>query len=479
MSIDIKQGDSSPINEEQKFGKGYEIATVSLAFDQPEFFSIMMPYLKVDFFEYSPAAKYVFALIKFYYDKHGIIASRAIIRDEVSQAMTADDSFEDVLKLVDRESDAREVPIVTARLSDFAKKKAYGQLYSEAANAAYERGDFDAIEKIIEEAKKITLMNTSVHDFFAEMQGLFIERVEDRFTTGFASLDRIINEGGPVRKDTFCFMAPTNTGKSIALANTGAINVKRGQNVVHITLEDGYERTAARYMGCLSGYPIREKQKYKDEICSRLLAVKTNHGGNLLIASFPPDDITVDTIHALLDSTRKLHGIKADVVIVDYLELMLSRVPAYNKDEYIKQKRVSTEICRLAVKEDVFAVTASQTNRSGLDTQDSKNNDKVIDLNKAAESFGKTMPLSYIVTINQTKSEYEGNAPQQSAEDKPKKQEDKPVQTSATMRFYIAKNRNGPKFTSLGIRVNYATMVMQDTDYICSVKDENIIEDSK
>ena len=52
MSIDIKQGDSSPINEEQKFGKGYEIATISLAFDHSEFFSIMMPYLKVDFFEY-------------------------------------------------------------------------------------------------------------------------------------------------------------------------------------------------------------------------------------------------------------------------------------------------------------------------------------------------------------------------------------------------------------------------------------------
>ena len=66
MSIDIKQGDSSPINEEQKFGKGYEIATISLAFDHSEFFSIMMPYLKVDFFEYSPAAKYVFALLKFF-----------------------------------------------------------------------------------------------------------------------------------------------------------------------------------------------------------------------------------------------------------------------------------------------------------------------------------------------------------------------------------------------------------------------------
>ena len=62
----------------------------------------------------------------------------------------------------------------------------------------------------------------------------------------------------------------------------------------------------------------------------------------------------------------------------------------------------------------------------------------IIDLNKVAESFGKTMPVEYVVSLNQTTEEYHANP--------------------AVIRLWVAKNRNGEKFVNVTTNVNYGRM---------------------
>ena len=119
---------------------------------------------------------------------------------------------------------------------------------------------------------------------------------------------------------------------------------------------------------------------------------------------------------------------------------MMSRRSYYNKDDYIRQKRVSTELRGLASNEDVLLFTATQTNRElgKKGKGDTDGGGGVIDVNRVAESYGKMMPSDYVVSLNQSPDEYK----------------------EGRLRFYIAKNRNGPKFKTISAKVNYETMVV-------------------
>lgn len=444
-------------NELSVFGKHEERAIISLAFDQPEFFSSVMSYLKDDYFEQYDT-KFVYNIIKYYYETNEVIISRSMCKDVVLDELTADDPHEEIISLIERESDPREVPILTDKMMEWAKKKAMQQLYNRETIESVERGEFEDVERIMEDASKITNIGSKCYVFFNETDKLFDKNEDEKFTSAFQTLDMALNQGGPSTGEVFCWMAPTGKGKSIALVNTGVANIKRGKNVLHVTLEMSFLKTALRYMGCFTDKWIKNRYDQRKEIEKSLASIKATYGGELVIAEYPPEEISVDTIHALLDMLRKLHGIKIDVVIIDYLELLLSRNPAYNKDDYIRQKRVCTEVDRLGKKEKVFVATATQTNRSGNDGQD---RESTIGLNKVAESYGKTMPLHYVVSINQTKQEYEDG--RQNVGD-----ESSPV-TKAQLRFFIAKNRNGPTFVSANARVNYETMKMMEYDSLTSM----------
>jgi len=438
--------------DDRTFGPAEERAIISLAFDQPEFFSSVLKFLKPEYFE-QYETRFVFSIVQFYHEKHDVVLSRRMALDVAEQQLTVDDPHDDVIDLIKEELDPRDEPVVVERLMEWARHKQYAQLYSREALEAHERGDYAVQDGIIEEARRITRFGTDLMFFFDDYDQLFSEEQQDRFTTGFPMLDRCLNDGGPVRKDVLCFMAPTGVGKSIALGNVAASNVRRGRNVLHVSLEMTRQQVGHRYLGTFTHKPIRRRLDYRDYMAKNLNAIKSTNKAQLVIVEYPPDDVSVDVIHALIDSLRRMHRLTIDVVIIDYLELLVPRTMQRDDGPYHSQKKVSTEICRLAKKENVFVVTASQANRAGLEPQDGKGGDKVIDLNKTAESYGKNMPLSYVVTINQTRDEYESG-----------RQGDGGPVTDAKCRFYVAKNRNGQKFVTVSSTINYETMVMREAD---------------
>jgi intein/homing endonuclease len=234
---------------------------------------------------------------------------------------------------------------------------------------------------------------------------------------------------------------------SIALTNSGVGNLKMGQNVLHVTLEMPTEKIALRYLGCLTDkwISLRHKHDVQAAMTDRLQKVKSTYGSELVIAEHAPGEITVETIRMHLDVLRRVHGINIDVVVVDYLELMKPREKRRDDNDYTVQKDISTDLCSLAKNENVLVFSAFQTNREGNSNLNTSSDDKVIDINKVAESYGKTFSVDYLVTINQNKSEYEEG----------KKDG---FNVNAVCRFWVAKNRSGEKFVMVYGRINYMTM---------------------
>jgi len=429
----------------QPFGPNEEKAIISLAFSSPEFYSSVGQHLDVKYFN-NPAVQYVFAIIDMLYEQHEIVPTREMVKDIALKRLTVDDEYQDVIDIIDRESDPREIPVVKDTLIGWAREKAYGLLYSKDAMDAYDRGDFDSLGDIVENAQRIVDVSQTGDQFFKTYQTIFDTSTEVKLTTGFKDLDRWINEGGPTKGDVFVWMAPTGIGKTMILVNTGAMCFRANQKVLHITLEISTHKTKLRYSGVFTRMPISQRYSNKDRMVERIDRERAGSSGDIIIYEFPPDEISVDTIHQVIKWLKRTKGWNPDVVIIDYLELMVSRRSAYNKEDYIKQKSVSTELRGLAKKENVLLFTATQTNRE-VKKDKGKNGPgdggNLIDVNRAAESYGKMMPSDYVVSLNQTPDEYKQNR----------------------IRFYIAKNRNGPRFRTLSAKVNYDTMVVQVDPY--------------
>jgi replicative DNA helicase len=437
------------------FGDHEEQTIISLSFDQPELMLPVMSYLEESHFR-GKHTSWVFSVIKEYYNKHGIILNRGMCLDIVKGILTVNDPHKEILAIIKKPLDSRESIVTVSHLIEWAKKKAYGVLFSKESLEAYERGQFDEIEGILEKARKIVSFQGDSMYFFDNFDIIFTKNKEEKFTTSFPRLDAYINDGGPTRGDVFCWLAPTGSGKSLLLINCGAASILHGQHVLHITLELSKQKVSERYAGVFTGEWIR--RRFEDDVKKRMLRrfedIKRTYHKQLIIDSYPPYDITADVIHAKLDYLRRIEGIDIKILIVDYLELLLPRDANRGGDnDYGIQKHIANDLCRLAKKEQVLIFTAMQTNRGGGEaTHGDKNShgeSKMIELGQTAESFGKTMPVDYIVSINQNKGDIDDGRRDPKNHD---------AVTEAQCRFYIVKNRNGPRWETIGARINFETM---------------------
>lgn len=429
--------------EAQKpFGAYQEEAIISLALDHPEFFNAAARFIKPDHFG-RLECKWIMAEILNSFEKFNVIPTRKWLRGHLEQLVTEDDKYDEIFRLVDRKSDPREVPLIKDTLLKWSKERAYGLLYADEAVEAYHRGDFAHLEQIVQEANRIADVGTAGFWFFENMETLFQPDIIQHQTTGFARLDRLLNNGGPSRKEVVCWLAGTNVGKSIMLCNNAISSLKgentdgtAGQDVLLITFELDTIKTAMRCLAAATGVrtdQIVDKQQY---IRRTVEAMRRTYKKRFLIHEMPPDECSVNHVYALIDSLKRTEGWKPDVVILDYMDLMTSRNPAYNKDDYTRQKHVANEIRGLAKNEQVLVFTATQTNRSGA------SGEEVVDLTKAAESFGKQFSLDYVISLNQNHTDR--------------------AQAPPRIRLFIAKNRNGPKHETLTCEINYDTMVVRE-----------------
>lgn len=425
------------------FGPYEEEAIISLALDHPEFFTSVGRFMKPSMFS-RLECQLVIAEILNSFEKFQIVPSRRILRDKIVGMLTEDDPYEEILHIVERASDYREVPIIKDTLLKWAQDKAFGRIYSEEAQEAYARGDYAFLEKVIVEANRIQDIGSKGFWFFENFHLLFEEDIIDHRTTGFHKLDRILNNGGPSPKEVVCWLAPTNVGKSILLCNNAITSLKGngangqvGQDVLLITFELDAIKTAMRCLGVVTQDIPLDKFGERQEYITRVVKqMERTYNKRFLIVEWAPDECSVNHIYALLDNLRRTDNWHPDVIVLDYMDLMMSRVPEYNKDEYTRQKHVASEIRGLAKNENSLLFTATQTNRTAASGED------VADLSKAAESFAKQFSLDYVISLNQTKNERRAIPPR--------------------MRMFVAKNRNGPKNVTIDCSITYETMVVRE-----------------
>lgn len=441
----FKPGDNQVSQEsieetEKPFGFNEEEAVVSFALDFPDLFGSMIHFIKPELFN-RIEVQFVISFIKTIFKEHEVIPTRRILQDRVSRYLTVDHPHEEIMKIIERPSDAREAPLIKKTLKEWAQQKQYGLLYSEEALAAFRVRDYDRLQEIFDGASRISDTTYRGFWFFKDFEELLDRLNVTHYRTGFPALDGVLNDGGPSPGHALIWLAATNVGKSIWLCNNSVNSVAQGLDTLHITCEMSNRDTARRILGAMVQRKMKNFSEEKDTIRSQVNRFYNSNKGRLAIYEFNPEEISVDHISQLMLHLKRTQNFQPKIVVIDYLELLLSRRDAYNDDEYSRQKHVSTEIHGLAKKENVLVYAATQTNRSGSGQragQNANGSGQPIDLNQAAESYGKTMPVDYVVSLNQTKEQRIADLP--------------------TIDMFIAKNRHGPKGGTISCHIDYDTM---------------------
>jgi hypothetical protein len=116
----------------------------------------------------------------------------------------------------------------------------------------------------------------------------------------------------------------------------------------------------------ITGIGTREIFKSLDEVELKV-KVLGKKSGNLQI-KYMPSGKNCNDIRAYLKEYQVKKGCKPDVILIDYLDLMMPlSVKVSPSDLFVKDKYVSEEIRNLAMETQCITVTASQLNRSAVE----------------------------------------------------------------------------------------------------------------
>jgi archaellum biogenesis ATPase FlaH len=230
-----------------------------------------------------------------------------------------------------------------------------------------ESGDYGPVEKLIKDAIQISLNKDMGTDYFDDPRAR-LTKLKDgngQISTGWPSIDKKLY-GGFNRGELNIFCAGSGGGKSLFLANLGVNWALAGLNVLYLTFELSEGLVSMRLDSMTTGIGTREIFKSIDdvELKVKMLGKKA---GNLQV-KYMPSGKNCNDIRAYLKEYQVKKGVKPDVLLIDYLDLMMPlSVKVSPSDLFVKDKYVSEEIRNLAMETQCITVTASQLNRSAVE----------------------------------------------------------------------------------------------------------------
>ena len=248
----------------------------------------------------------------------------------------------------------------------FSRHKSLERAIIESADLL-ENGDYGPVEKLIKDAIQISLNKDMGTDYFEDPRAR-LSKLKDgngQISTGWPSIDRKLY-GGFNRGELNIFCAGSGGGKSLFLANLGVNWAQQGLNVLYLTFELSEGLVAMRLDSMMTGIGTREIFKNLDdvELKVKMLGKKS---GNLQV-KYMPSGKNCNDLRAYLKEYQVKKGCAPDVLLIDYLDLMMPlSVKVSPSDLFVKDKYVSEEIRNLAMETNCITVTASQLNRSAVE----------------------------------------------------------------------------------------------------------------
>jgi len=403
-----------------QYGTSFQSKIIVSLITDVKFTKQIIDILEVSYFD-SDSNKFIIKTIQDYFTKYKTVPTMEALK------VFIDDIENDVLKsgVVDFLRQAwshRESPdleFVKEKCLEFCKNQVIKNAIMESVELL-DNHQYDDIKGVMDTAMRAGVERDIGHEYITGFEERMTEQARNTLPTKWDSINELM-DGGLAGGELGVIVAPAGIGKSWTLQALGAEAVKKGKTVIHYTLELNAEYVGLRYDTIVSGQPTGNLQYYKEDVLKAIGKLK----GDLIIKYYPTRTASVNTITSHLQQCE-LQGIKPDLVLVDYADIMKSTSNFTEKRHQIGH--IYEELRGMAGEFEIPVWTASQANRSSLE-------EDVIGADKVSEDYSKVMTADFVMSMS-------------------RKVEDKIANTG---RFHVIKNRFGPDGITFPATINTNT----------------------
>jgi archaellum biogenesis ATPase FlaH len=230
-----------------------------------------------------------------------------------------------------------------------------------------EKGEYSPVEKLIKDAIQISLNKDMGTDYWADPRSRLMKLKDNngQISTGWPSIDKKLY-GGFKRGELNIWCAGSGGGKSLFLANLGVNFALAGLNVIYFTFELSEELVGMRVDSMLTGIASKDIFKNLDDVEMKVRLTGKRAGGMQI--KYLPSGKNCNDLRSYLKEYQVKTGKKPDIILVDYLDLMMPlSVKVSPSDLFVKDKYVSEELRNFAMETQAVVVTAAQLNRSAVE----------------------------------------------------------------------------------------------------------------
>lgn len=406
----------SALNTLQQYGTSFQIKVLSSLLKHKEFLNNIHDILNPEEFD-SPSSQWIIKETIKYYQKYHTSPTPEYLSIEVKKLdnevlkVAIAEQLKEALKAANEDRE-----YVEKEFSNFCKNQQLKKALMTSVDLL-SKGNYDDIRVMIDSALKAGQDKNIGHEYEKDVETRY--RLEER--RAVPTMWQHINDllmGGLGAGDLGMVLGGPGGGKSWFLVNIGAAAVKAGYNVLHYTLELSQDYVGKRYDALLTGVDFQLIHNHRQDIEKAIGELK----GKLIIKEFPMGKTTPSQIEAHIQKCETM-GTKADLVIIDYVDLLRSRKNnAERKDEI---DDVYTAVKGMARQLQTPIWTVSQVNRMG-------SKDDIIEADKIAGSYDKIMIADFAMSLS-------------------RKRQDK---INGTGRMHIMKNRFGSDGMTYSAKIN-------------------------
>ncbi len=407
-----------------KYGTSFQSKIITSLIVDTKFIKTIGDILEVSYFD-SDSNKFLVKSIIDYFKKYKspptMEALKVVIDDVENDVLKT--SIIDSLRGAWQHRESPDLEFVKEKSLEFCKNQVIKSAIMESVELL-DNQKYDEIKGVIDNAMKAGVERDIGHDYITGLEERLTQQSRNTLPTQWDSVNELM-DGGLAGGELGVIVAPAGIGKSWTLQALGAHAVRQGKTVIHYTLELNAQYVGLRYDTIISGQPTGNLQYYKDEVQNKISKLK----GELIIKYYPTRTASVNTLTAHLQQCE-MQGLKPDLVIVDYADIMKSTQHFSEKRHQIGH--VYEELRGMAGEFDIPVWTASQANRSSLE-------EDVIGAEKVSEDYSKVMTSDFVMSMS-------------------RKVEDKIANTG---RFHVIKNRFGPDGITFPATINTNTGFIQ------------------
>ena len=429
------------LNNINQYGYEFQIKILSSLLTHKEFLINIHDIISPEYFE-NPAQKWAIKEILNYYDKYHTTPSLDILKVELQKVdnEVLQISIKEQLKEAYVTSD-EDLEYVQEEFTNFCRNQQLKKALMSSVDLL-KGGDFDGIRFLIDNALKAGEDKNLGHEYNKDIEERYRENSRETIPTPWERINGLL-QGGLGNGDFGIIFGNPGGGKSWSLVSLGGHAVRLGYNVLHYTLELGEDYVGKRYDAFFTKIPVNKINSFRNKVEDIIPQLP----GKLIIKEFPTGRATISTIESHISKCSGM-GIKPDLVIIDYVDLLSSRRKNRERKDEIDDIYTSTK--GLARQLDIPIWSVSQVNRAGAQ-------DKIIEGDKAAGSYDKMMISDFAMSLS-------------------RKKEDK---VNNTGRFHIMKNRYGMDGLTYSVQADTSTGHFEVFDYNDSEETETLAPSTK